>query len=128
MGDAIKAEIKELEDRRFQAMIDNDFETLDKLLGDDLIYTHSSGQSDTRTQYIALCKKGIFKYQRIERPNENIQVYGATVVVTGHVKMDVIIEGKPKLLNSRYTNVWIKGAKGWQMVAWQSTAIPVPAS
>jgi ketosteroid isomerase-like protein len=128
MSDAIKAEIKNLEDRRFQAMIDNDFDTLDKLLGDDLIYTHSSGQSDTRAQYIALCKKGVFKYRKIERPIENIQVYGATVVVTGHTKMDVMIEGKPRLLNSRYTNVLIKGAKGWQMVVWQSTAIPAPAA
>jgi hypothetical protein len=40
MSDAIKAEISRLEDGRFQAMIDSDFDTLDKLLGDDLIYTH----------------------------------------------------------------------------------------
>ena len=32
--------------------------------------------------------------------------------------------GKPKTLNSAYTNVWIKGPKGWQMVAWQSTPLP----
>jgi hypothetical protein len=70
MSDAIKAEIKRLEDRRFQAMIDSNFDTLDKLLGDDVIYTHSSGRSDTRAEYIALCKKGIFKYLKIERPIE----------------------------------------------------------
>jgi hypothetical protein len=34
MRDAIKGEIKRLEDRRFQAMIDSDFGTLDKLLGE----------------------------------------------------------------------------------------------
>ena len=128
MSDVIKAEIKKLEDHRFQAMIDNDFDTLDKLLGDRLIYTHSFAQSDTRAEYIALCKKGVFNYRKIERPIENIQVYGETGVVTGHAKMDVIIEGKPKLLNIRYTNVWIKGAKGWQMVAWQSTPIPALAA
>jgi hypothetical protein len=43
MSDAIKAEIKKLEDRRFQAMIDGDFDTLDNLLGDGLVYTHSTG-------------------------------------------------------------------------------------
>jgi hypothetical protein len=128
MSDAIKAEIKRLEDRRFQAMIDGDFDTLDKLLGGGLIYTHSTAQSDTRTEYLALCKKGVFKYLKIERPIENIQVYGDTVVVTGNVKMDAIVEGKPKLLNSRYTDVWIKGKKGWQMVVWQSTSIPAPSS
>jgi hypothetical protein len=35
-----------------------------------------------------------------------------------------VIEGKPTLLNSRYTDVWRKEPKGWQMVAWQSTPIP----
>ena len=45
MSDTIKAEIKNLEDRRFQAMIDSDFATLDKLLGENLIYTHSTAQS-----------------------------------------------------------------------------------
>ena len=123
--DAIKAEIKKLEDRRFQAMIDSDFDTLDKLLGDHLMYTHSTAQADNRAEYIALCKKGVFKYLKIDRPVEHMQVYnGDTVVVTGHTKMDAIIEGTPKLLNSRYTNVWVKGAKGWQMVVWQSTPIP----
>jgi ketosteroid isomerase-like protein len=126
MSDAIKAEIKTLEDRRFQAMIDGDFDTLGKLLGDDLIYTHSTAQADTRAEYLALCKKGVFKYLKIERPIETIQVYGDTVVVTGNVQMEAIVEGKPKLLNSRYTDVWIKGREGWQMVVWQSTSIPVP--
>jgi ketosteroid isomerase-like protein len=127
MSDAIKAEIKKREDRRFQAMIDSDFDTLEELLGDELVYTHSTAQSDTRAEYIALCKKGVFKYLKIERPVENMQVYGDdTVIVTGHTKMDAIIEGTPKLLNSRYTNVWRKGPKGWQMVVWQSTPIPAP--
>jgi hypothetical protein len=125
MSDAIKAEIKELEDQRFQAMIDSDFDTLEKLLGDQLVYTHSTSQSDNRSEYIALCKKGVFKYLKIERPVENMQAYGGnTVVVTGHIKIDAVIEGNAKLLNSRYTDVWIKGPKGWQMVVWQSTPIP----
>ena len=56
---AIKAEIKTLEDRRYQAMIDGDFDTLDRLLGDHLVYTHSTSQSDTRAEYLELCKKGV---------------------------------------------------------------------
>jgi hypothetical protein len=123
MSDAIKAEIKKLEDRRFQAMIDSDFDTLEGLLDDGLVYTHSTGQSDTYAEYIAKCKKGVFN-RKIERPTENIQVYCDAPVVTGHTKMEVMVDGKPKLLSSRYTNVWVKGAKGWQMVAWQSTPVP----
>jgi len=36
-ADAIRREIKELEDHRFQAMIDNEFDTLDQLLGQNLL-------------------------------------------------------------------------------------------
>jgi hypothetical protein len=125
MSDAIKTEIKKLEDRRYQAMIDGDFDTLDTLLGDHLVYTHSTSQSDTRAEYMALCRKGVFKYLKFERPVETMQVYGDhTVVVTGHIRIDAIVGGKPRQINSRYADVWIKGPKGWQMVVWQSTPIP----
>lgn len=128
MTDAIKAEIKKLEDRRCQAMIDGDFDALEKLLGDHLVYTHSTSQSDTRAEYLALCRKGVFKYLKIERPVENMQVYGDTVVITGHTRIDAVVNGAPRRINSRYTDVWIKGPKGWQMVVWQSTGIPAPAA
>jgi ketosteroid isomerase-like protein len=65
-----------------------------------------------------------WQYRQIDRPIEDIQVHGDTAVVTGQVRIDILIDGKPKVMNSRYTDVWVKGAKGWQMVAWQSTPIP----
>jgi hypothetical protein len=43
-------------------MIDSDYDTL------QTCYTHSTAQSDTRAEYIALCKKTVFKYLKIERP------------------------------------------------------------
>jgi ketosteroid isomerase-like protein len=63
-------------------------------------------------------------YRKIERPKENIQVHGDCVIVTGQVRIELLSDGKPKTLNSAYTDVWVKGAKGWQMVAWQSTPLP----
>ena len=39
------------------------------------------------------------------------------------MRIELLSDGKPKTLNSAYTNVWIKGPKGWQMVAWQSTPL-----
>jgi len=66
---------------------------------------------------------GAYSYLKSERPIENIQVYGEMVVVTGHAKLDVSIEGKPELLDSRYADVRIKRVKRWQMMVWQSTPI-----
>jgi len=48
-----QAMIKELENRRFRAMCERDAETLEELLADGLIYTHSSATVDTKASYIA---------------------------------------------------------------------------
>ena len=45
-------EILGLEDQRFGAMIARDFAALDKLVHDQLLYTHSSGVTDTKKSWI----------------------------------------------------------------------------
>jgi ketosteroid isomerase-like protein len=116
--------IKQLEDQRYAAMCAADAATLDKLLADSLVYTHSYGGSDSKASYMEGIRAKKWIYRKIERPKENIQVHGDCVIVTGQVRIELLSEGKPKTLNSAYTDVWIKGAKGWQMVAWQSTPLP----
>ena len=116
--------IRQLEDRRYRAMCEADAATLDQLLADTLVYTHSYGGADSKASYLDGIRAKKWVYRRIERPREDIQVHGDCAVVTGQVRIELLADGKPKTLNSAYTNVWIKGAKGWQMVAWQSTPLP----
>jgi len=116
--------IRKLEDRRFRAMCEADAATLEALLADTLVYTHSYGGADSKSSYLEGIRSKKWLYRKIERPKENIQVHGDCAVVTGQVRIELLSEGKPKTLNSAYTDVWIKGPKGWQMVAWQSTPLP----
>ena len=120
----LKATIRELESRRFRAMIEADAATLQSLLADSMVYTHSTATTDGKASYIAGVTSKKWQYRQIDRPVEDIQVHGDTAVVTGQVRIDILVDGKPKVMNSRYTDVWLKGPKGWQMVAWQSTPIP----
>lgn len=119
-----KSEIKALEDQRYAAMIAKDLKALDRLLGDGLVYTHSNAESDSKTQYIEAIKAGKFDYRKAERLAENIRVYGDTALITGHVRLEINMNGAPKTINSKFLNVWIKGERGWQMAAWQSTPMP----
>lgn len=120
----MKEHIKTLEDQRYAAMCAGDAAALERLLADSLVYTHSYGGSDSKTSYLEGIRAKKWQYRRIDRPKEEIQVHGDCAVVTGQVRIELLSEGKPKKLNSRFTNVWVKGAKGWQMVAWQSTPLP----
>ena len=112
--------IRLLEARRYTAMCEGDAATLEQLLADSLVY----GGADGKAGYLDGIRSKKWVYRKIERPIEDIQVHGDAAVVTGQVRIELLSEGKPKTLNSRFTNVWVKGAKGWQMVAWQSTPLP----
>jgi ketosteroid isomerase-like protein len=120
----LKQTIRGLEDRRYQAMIAADAAALEQLLADTLVYTHSYGGADSKATYLEGIRAKKWIYRKIERPKEEMQVHGDCVIVTGQARIELIAEGKPKTLNSAFTNVWIKGAKGWQMTAWQSTPLP----
>jgi ketosteroid isomerase-like protein len=127
MSAAPQTMIRELENRRFRAMCEGDAATLEALLADGLVYTHSSANVDTKASYLAGIRSKKWIYKRVERAAEDIQVHGNCAIVTGEAHIDVAVGGTDKTLRSRYTNVWINGGKGWQMTAWQSTPIPAKA-
>ena len=119
-----QADILALEEQRYKAMIAMDFDGLAALLGDNLVYTHSSASVDTKASYIQGIRDGKFVYKTSRRTGEAVQLYADTAVVTGEVRLDILSKGTPRVVNSRFIDVWHKGAAGWQMVAWQSTPIP----
>jgi ketosteroid isomerase-like protein len=116
--------IRLLESRRYRAMCEADAKTLEELLADSLVYTHSYGGADTKASYLDGIRSKKWVYQEVERPIEDIQVHGDCAVVTGQVRIQLLSGGQPKKLNSRFTTVWVKRPQGWQMVAWQSTPLP----
>ena len=51
-------EAMKAEDARFAAQMNNDFSTMDKLYGDDLVYIHSSTVQDTKVSFIESMRSG----------------------------------------------------------------------
>jgi ketosteroid isomerase-like protein len=117
-------EIRAHEDQRFQAMVAGDGTALEKLLHDGLVYTHSSSSVDSKASFIDAVVSRRSGYQKIERSDEQIRVYGDSAVVTGRAQITLQNASGNRVLNLRYTDVWVKSGAGWQMAAWQSTMIP----
>jgi ketosteroid isomerase-like protein len=97
--------IRLLESRRYRAMCEADAKTLEELLADSLVYTHSYGGADSKASYLDGIRSKKWQYRAVERPIEDIQVHGDCAVVTGQVRIELLSDGKPKKLNSRFTNV-----------------------
>jgi len=119
-----ESEIRQLENRRIQAMLKADAEELNQVLADDLTYTHSSGQVDSKSQLVESLKSGERKYQVIEPRDVKVRLYGDAAVVTGRAKLKTVSKGQESSFQVQFTDVYAKKKGHWQMVAWQSSRLP----
>ena len=113
-----------LDKQRMDAMCQKDIATLDTLLADDLVYTHSSARLDTKQSLIGGMESGTTVYTAIEPSDVKAQDYGNTVVLTGAARIRVTANGNPLDFAVRFTDVYVNKGGQWQMVAWQSTRLP----
>ena len=116
--------IVDLDRKRMQAMAAKDVATLEAVLADDLIYTHSSARLDTKKSLIGAMVSGATVYTGVEPSDVKAQDLGDTVVLTGIAQIKVVSDGTPNAFGVRFTDVYARRDGRWQMVTWQSTRLP----
>jgi hypothetical protein len=114
----------DLDRRRMLAMALKDTATLESLLADDLIYTHSSARLDTKRSLIEGMTSGKTVYTAVEPSEVKAQDLGDTVVLTGVAQIKVTANGTANAFGVRFTDVYARRDGHWQMVTWQSTRLP----
>ena len=114
----------DLDRKRMQAMAAKDITTLESLIADDLVYTHSSARLDTKQSLIVGMTSGSTVYTSLEPSDVKAQDLGDTVVLTGVAQINVVSNGAPNTFGVRFTDVYAKRDGRWQMVTWQSTRLP----
>ncbi len=117
-------EIRKQESRRFEAMVRGDVATLEAILANDLTYTHATGAFETKTQFLAHMKSSQVKYESFAPEQLLVRVYGGSAVVTGLARVKANARGERMDFRLRFTDVYVKNADTWQMVAWQATRLP----
>jgi len=114
----------DLDRKRMQAMARKDVATLQSVLADDLIYTHSSARLDTKKSLLDNMVSGSTVYTSVEPSDVKAQDLGDTVVLTGTCQIKVTANGTPNAFGVRFTDVYARRDGRWQMVTWQSTKLP----
>ncbi len=104
-------------------MVDKDFEELAALLADDLVYVHTSGEVESKPQFLQRLRSGSLRYRSIEPADVRVRMYGDTAVVTGRSHMAVTNSGSDREFEILYTAVYATNGGRWQLVSWQSTRI-----
>ena len=119
-------QVLQAEKDRFAAMIKGDRAALEKLLADDLTYTHSSALFESKEQFIKSVTSGNIDYVSIV-PSEadwKVRVTGNTAIVNGVAAVNVIDTGKDLKIRIRYTTIHTNRGGSWQLQAWQATRLP----
>ncbi|MGA2022021.1 MAG: nuclear transport factor 2 family protein [Candidatus Sulfotelmatobacter sp.] len=91
-----------------QAILKHDANALDQLYGDDLTVHYADGSTADKSARI---KTATTTGRGFRVSEEKIKLYGTTAVVTG------ISSSNKDAPSSRFMQVWVKRAGGWQEVA-----------
>src|ERR1700747_152840 len=89
----------DLDKKRMTAMAQKDIATLNSLLSDDLIYTHSTARLDTKQSLIGNMESGSTVYTAVEPSDVKAQDLGDAVVLTGSCPLRGLFAGRPQHLN-----------------------------
>lgn len=113
-------EILTAEARWIDAIRSGDFAALEKILSDDLVYTHSSGVVETKKEFIGNLHTDV---QTVEYSDQKIQLFGNTAVLTAQARITGGTKGQSYDNRVRIIHVWANKGGGWQLVADQSTRL-----
>ena len=118
--------VRVTEHGRFHAMTNVDLRALDTLLAEELTYTHTTGEVDSKASLLDALRTGRLVYDSISPADVRVRVYGGSAVVTGTARVQVRANGAIQRLSLRFTEVYVRRAGRWELVVWQSTRLPEP--
>ncbi len=116
-----------LEVARYDAMLRRDRTALEAMFDEELVYTHSFGDRDSKQSYLDRLSAGFFDYLEIGHDIDRIILRGDSATVIGTMTARAIVGGEARALHNSYTAVWVRtGGQDWRMIAFQPTPIRKP--
>jgi len=116
----LTSEITMLRQKLVEAIGRRDKKTLESLYAADFTHTHASGQVDDKSKRIAALISGDMTIESAEVNEINIRFYGKTMAIAIGQST---IKNKDETIKYRWTLVYVKPDKKWQIAASQATRI-----
>jgi len=119
-AEELEDEVLASQGARLRAMIDEDVDALSELLADDLHYSHTRGNVESKAQFISTIQSKRIDYLAATPRDVRARLFGDTAVITGLSDMKLIYRGEQLEFTIRFLEVSHKVDANWQLVAWQS--------
>lgn len=104
-----------------KGFVDADKDLLDKMTAEELIYGHSSGKVQNKTEFIDEVISGKpLDYVKFDLEGQTIKVVGKTAVVRHILNAETISNGAPGKLRIGNVLIWQKQKGKWKLLARQA--------
>lgn len=117
--------IKQAEKDWATGVVKKDYAVLDRVLADDLQYTHGDGRLDTKQSYVEALKTGKQAYLAAEHQSINVKMLAKDIgIVRGLLRMTAVSGGAtPAPANFSILRIYQLRNGKWQLVAHQSARL-----
>ena len=117
MNPEIEAQIRECEARLYAAMLASDVSELDALIAEDLLFAGPTGELATKAMDLELHRTGGTQFDELIPKELEIRVWSEEFVLcSAKIFLRGRSLGEPFAGDYRYTRIWRKGDKGWQIL------------
>jgi hypothetical protein len=121
----LASQIAALEQRLYRAQVAGSVADIEPMLSSDLRYLHSTGEAETRAQYLKGVRDLLYEYGEIASRNVRLNVSEDLAIQEGIVDMTVSAKGAPKkLIHLLFCLVWRREGAHWKLLYRQATRIP----
>jgi len=117
----LPATLQATEEVRFAAMLAGDTRTLGRILCEDLTYTHSNGQTDSKIEYLDAIEQGRIQYLRCTSESTSCLRLDEHAAVRGTLQLEGKFNGVSLAIRIQYLAVWIRHGDEWLLASWSST-------
>lgn len=115
------------QDRRIALTVAGDVAGLAAAMSDDLSYTHSNANVETKAEFLESIRSGKTRYKSVTFDERRVRLHGdSTAIVSGTCRVMVTSGGREIDVKLRFTELYVKSAGAWKMALWQSTRVPDP--
>jgi hypothetical protein len=115
--DKASQQLIDLHKKKFSWLINRKYDSLDWLFDDKLLYIHSNGMTESKSDIFNNLKKGVIAYTKSDVSEAQIRMFGNSAVITGKGAFAGEARGTPFELNLVYTEVYAKLNGRWRLVS-----------
>lgn len=120
-AEKIESEVRNVDAEFHKAFRLEDASALERLLTENFIWTHSTGNIQTKATILANIKSGKMQYESVETDDVDVSVYKNAAVVNGRSTRRY---PSKDLFWIRYTAFYIKEKGKWRVAAFHSSHLP----